>query len=492
MPPLTGQRVTVMGLGRFGGGVGVTRYLVSQGAQVLVTDTGSAASLAASVEQLSGLPGITYRLGEHRESDFTGADLVVANPAVKPGDTYLAAARDAGVPITTELRLLVERLPNRQRTIGITGSAGKSTITAMIGYILEKAIKQKTDEVQIETEHPIAGPLRGPDPHPKVFLGGNLGGSLLQQLDQITADDWIVLELSSFMLHYLRPSDTFAGWSPHIAVVTNLSPNHLDWHGSFDAYRADKQVILDHQHDDQADAAVCGPGVRAVVTPRVKRCRDFDPAGESRDPYESLLPLKIPGQHNQLNARLAAAAVQFAIGMPEYRGCELLADFPGLPYRLQFVAERGGVRFYNDSKSTTPESARLAIDAFPEGTTHIILGGYDKGSDLTPLAEHAATRCAGIYTIGKTGDTIADAATRATHGPPTRPDTCGGVAWPPPSAEVVRCGDLDTAVQQAITRAKPGQVVLLSPACASWGQYENFEQRGDHFTRLVTAIPARS
>lgn len=149
----------------------------------------------------------------------------------------------------------------------------------------------------------------------------------------------------------------------------------------------------------------------------------------------------------------------------------LLRDFPGLPHRLQFVLEHNGVRYYNDSKCTTPEAAELAIRSFDPGSAHIILGGYDKGSDLKPLAGFASEQCAGIYTIGVTGEVIRTAAEAASA-----------------AAEVVGCGDLDTAVRDAVKRAKPGQVVLLSPACASWDQFDNYERRGERFIELVKQL----
>jgi len=492
-PDFAGQRVTVMGLGRFGGGVGVTRFLAQRGADVLVTDTDPAGKLTDSIAQLDGLPGVTYRLGEHNVSDFTTADLVVANPAVKPDNRFLRAAEAADIPITTEVRLLVERLPNRLRTIGVTGTAGKSTVTAMIGHVLEKAEKRKNGKTENQKQAQTAGPQRDPGASaPNVFLGGNLGGSLLPRLDQITPDDWVVLELSSFMLHHLRPpeglparpagtggaEETFRGrgrgrgWSPHIAVITNLSPNHLDWHGSFEAYRADKQVILDHQSIDAGDAAVGGPGVRDQFSPRVTRWVDVGAAEQVSRRDDPPIPLLTPGSHNRLNARLAAAAVQLATGLDEPTTRALLADFPGLPHRLQLVAEHNGVRFFNDSKATTPDAARLALEAFNPQAVHLILGGADKGSDLTELARYAAKRAAGLYTIGVTGQAIARAAEAALAGPGDH-------------AKVIACGELDAAVREAVARAEPGQVVLLSPGCASWDQFDHFEHRGHRFVEQV-------
>ncbi len=434
-----GQRVTVMGLGRFGGGVGVTRFLASRGARVLVTDLDPADKLQKSVLQLADLPaGVDYRLGEHRVEDFTGADLVVVNPAVRPDNVYVQAARDAGVPITSEIRLLVEHLPNRMRTIGVTGTAGKSTTTAMVGHILSRV----TDR--------------------RVRVGGNIGGSLLAQLDSITLDDWIVLELSSFMLESLRE----ARWSPHIAVITNVMPNHLDWHPTFEHYLAAKQVIFDYQSDE--DFAIIPQWQSHLLQLDESRWPDRVMAFDNTPEDYLRDELLVPGLHNRMNAVMACGAAKFA-GVPWRESAAALADFAGLPHRLQFVCERNGVRYFNDSKSTTPEAAILAIESFPSGGVHAILGGYDKHADLTAMARTAARRCRAIYTIGTTGDAIASAA--------------GGLASS--GTEVTRCHTLDRAVQETVTRVRQGDVVLLSPGCASWDQFDNFEQRGAAFVEAV-------
>ena len=466
-----GKRVTVMGLGRFGGGVGVTRFLCGRGADVLVTDLEPEEKLANSVAQIQDLIDagqVTLRLGEHNVSDFTTCDLVVVNPAVKPGNRFVRAAEAAGIEVTTEMRLLVQRLPNRLRTIGVTGSAGKSTVTAMIGHVLGKV------------------------PGIKAWVGGNIGVSLLPQVDQIGDDDWVVLELSSFMLERLKKDEHFDGWSPHIAVITNISPNHLDWHGSMEAYREAKEQILASQDTDK-DIRVLGPNVE---NPLLARAIEGFSGQVSRPIMGFLLgavrdSLIIPGKHNWHNAIVALNAVRLALDI-EFKDCtDMLSDFPGLPHRLQLVTEHNGVRYFNDSKCTTPEAARLAIEAFAEGEgkpgIHLILGGKDKGSDMKPLAQFAAEHCKAVYTIGALGDTIAGHCEGAAPADTGRPNSCGGVSWPAESAEVVRCGDLDTAVAQISQRVKPGDVVLLSPACASWDQFENYEQRGERFIELVKA-----
>jgi len=455
---LAGARVVVMGLGRFGGGVGVTRFLLQQGADVLVTDLEPAERLQNSLAQLADLP-VEYRLGEHNVSDFTTADLIVVNPAVKPHDNrFLRAAEAADIPLTSEIRLLISRLPSRLRTIGVTGSAGKSTSVAMIGHAMERLGQ-------------------------RVFVGGNIGGSLLSHLDQIGNNDWVVLELSSFMLKGTQQDQ----WSPHVALVTNFAPNHLDWHGDLEDYRSAKQAMLDFQQPD-VDYTIFGPDISDQFTPRGKVI-----TREWSDPdIASQLSLLVPGRHNRMNAMLAADAVSIATGCDWHAAAGALDDFAGLPHRLQLVAERREVQYFNDSKSTTPDAALLAIEAFPRARVHAILGGYDKGSDLAELAKRAADHCRAVYTVGATGETIAQLIEQHQQqqaeqfGTLDRGLACGGaVGWDSAGAELIRCETLDNAVKQSATRVREGDVVLLSPGCASWDQYENFEQRGNAFVAAV-------
>jgi len=446
MHELAGKRVTVMGLGRFGGGIGVARWLSAQGADVLVTDLSPEEELTASVAKVQDLVdagSVSLRLGGHNVSDFTTCDLVVANPAVpRPWENrFLRAAAAGSVPVTTEVRLLIDRLPNPSRTIGVTGSVGKSTTSAMIAHALK------------ECGQP-------------VVIGGNIGGSVLETLGSIEEKTWVVLELSSFMLYWLGEAAGDRAWSPAVAVVTNISPNHLDWHGTFEHYQGSKAAIVRSQ--TKAGRLILGPSMGSWMERARGSAVVVDPAS-----FEGTL--RVPGGHNIENAAIArAACMSLGCGIRVEDVGRSLESFPGLPHRLQLVGERGGeaaVRYYNDSKSTTPESAVRAVEAiasmrgYSASNVHLIAGGYDKGSDLSAIGA-MADELGGLYTIGATGPAIA---ARARGG------------------EVFECGTLARAVEQAGKRMKPGDCLLLSPGCASWDQYTNFEERGEEFIRLVGA-----
>jgi UDP-N-acetylmuramoylalanine--D-glutamate ligase len=470
---LNNKRVVVMGLGRFGGGVGVARFLVNQGANVLVTDQLQPNQLEKSIAQLARLP-IEYRLGEHCVNDFTTADLIVVNPAVKPaGNPYLEAAIKAGVPLTSEIRLLVSRLPNRKHVIGITGSAGKSTITAMIGHVLNQLKKANAPSLV----------------NSNIYVGGNIGGSLLEHLENITHDDWIVLELSSFMLEGLNEDH----WSPHIALITNFAPNHLDWHETVESYRNAKQVLIAHQYDE--DIALLGPGADEHFTAAVNHVVSLTDE-QIDDAIKTMPPLMLPGKHNQLNAIMALAAIEATglidsdeskaqSGFDRATVLDVIASFPGLPHRLQFVCERAGVRYFNDSKCTTPEAAQLAIESFPASKVHVVLGGYDKGANFAPLLDAAVKHCFAIYTIGSTGDSLASQANKICQTLSESQVQPKQQCSAQPLASIINCQTLERAIEATASRVRAGDVVLLSPGSASWDQFENFEQRGNAFAQAV-------
>lgn len=455
MPRMTnhdysGMRITVMGLGRFGGGLAVTRYLAGLGADILVTDLAKPETLSGAIAELQPLirPGqVTLRLGEHNVSDFTTCDLVIANPAVpKPWDNrFLRAAAAASIPITTEIRLGIERIPPGCPVIGVTGSAGKSTTAAM-------------------TAHALSSSWQGG----RTVFAGNIGRSLLAE--DLSPTDAIVLELSSAQLHWLGP-DSLSGpassLAPTVSVFTTLSKNHIDWHGSFEHYRESKLWL-----------ASAGTNNCLIASPQAAAAFGF---ADSIPPDPSL-ELALPGQHNRENASLAFAAVSALLhdaGHPPLSS-DALADFAGLPHRLQLVADTdlGGSRFraFNDSKCTTPEGVRLAVDAFDledeVGASRIwlIAGGYDKGTDPEPIAR-AGTRCAHTLCIGDTGAALAESIAAL----------CGRASY---------VQTLENAVTQAISEIRAARgpaILLLSPGFASWDQFTNYEQRGEAFSKALDA-----
>jgi UDP-N-acetylmuramoylalanine--D-glutamate ligase len=432
---VAGCRVTVMGLGHFGGGVAAARWLARQGAVVTVTDLAAAEPLADTLPALADVPIARYHLGEHQAEDFREADLVVVNPAVRPGNRFVQIAAEAGARLTTEIELFLEACP--ARVIGVTGSNGKSTTAAMTAAILRAAGR-------------------------RVWLGGNIGVSLLDSLSQMTADDWAVLEISSFQLWRLGPNARL----PDVAIVTNCSPNHLDWHGTFEHYQASKQRILTGQRADglavlnthDPEVATWAHLVRGRLLPLV--------------PLAELPPLPIPGEHNRANAACAATAALATGCRPEAVQAGL-ASFSPLPQRMEWVAVVDGRRFYNDSSATTPESTIAALESLA-GPIWLLAGGGDKGADFQPLAS-AIARCAqGAAFFGKVRDRLRQLTAAA--------------------GMETACTALETmpeAFWWCWANSQPGDAIVLSPACSSHDQFQNFRQRGTTFVDLVRQAAER-
>ncbi|MCD7896515.1 MAG: UDP-N-acetylmuramoyl-L-alanine--D-glutamate ligase [Planctomycetaceae bacterium] len=470
--PTVPGRVTVMGLGLFGGGAGVARYFADRGSRVTVTDTAPAEKLKPSVDALSGLD-IDFVLGCHRDGDFTDTDLVVANQSVRPENRFLALARSAGVPVVTETGLALAL--NRSPWVGVTGSSGKSTTAALLGEMLRRH-------------------------HPESLFGGNIGGDLVSRVEGRPVDAPLVVELSSFQLTHLR--DDFAAgraMPPRVAVLTNLTPNHLDWHKDFSEYAEAKQVLFRFQMADAwavlnaTDAvARAWAGDRNAVPARVVLTGDADPGGENAAFLGngdivvrqggavagrfSLEAFRLLGRHNRVNAVQAAAAAFLMSGNGQAVR-DGLARFTGLPHRLETVGTIGDVLFVNDSKSTTPEAALTALAALDRPVV-LIAGGYDKGSPFEELAAAVQERADAVVLLGPAGERLEQAVRAATASRPVGRE---------PLAVAMAGDDFDLAVGEALRLARTGAVVLLSPGCASYGIFTNYEERGRRFRELVAA-----
>jgi UDP-N-acetylmuramoylalanine--D-glutamate ligase len=366
--------------------------------------------------------GVEVHLGTQEEDVLEGVDLLVKSPGV-PGESRLpAAARARGIPVWSEVELGFRLL--RRPLIGVTGTNGKTTTSELLGAIFRAA---------------------GQD----VAVAGNVGRPLTGLDGEAEAEGWIVCELSSFQLEDVHR------FRPRIAVLLNLEPDHLDRHATFEAYRDAKLRIFENQ--TEADTAVVPRGFANVPGGGIRV--EFHP--DDPLPADPLLP----GEHNRENAAAATAAAR-AAGIEDQAIADALRTFPGVEHRLELVAEIDGVRFVNDSKATNTAAARRGIGAYARQPLRLILGGSLKGESFDELAAGLPRTVRSIDLIGEAADELAAALGRA--GRPYR-----------------RSGDLATAVGAAAGEAEPGDVVLLSPACASYDQFRDFEERGDTFRRLV-------
>ena len=345
-----------------------------------------------------------------------GVELLVKSPGVPAEAPLVAAAREHGIPVWSEIELASRLLSNP--ILGVTGTNGKTTTAEWLGFILGA---------------PVAG---------------NVGRALSELDGEVDPDQLVVVELSSFQLEDVHE------FRPRIAVLLNLEPDHLDRHGSFDAYQAAKLRIFENQAED--DTAVVPRDLAHVV-----RGRRVEFAADDPLPAEPSLR----GLHNRENAAAATAAAR-AAGATDEQIAEGLREFTGVAHRLELVGERRGVTYVNDSKATNVTATLRALAAYEDEPVRLILGGSRKGEDFAALAAALGPNVHTVYAIGETADELARAI----------PDT-------------IRAGDLETAVERAATAAQPGEVVLLSPGCASYDQFRDFEERGEEFRRLVENLP---
>jgi UDP-N-acetylmuramoylalanine--D-glutamate ligase len=449
---LSDKRVLVVGLARTG--LVTALFSAGYGARVTATDQRPEAALAETGEQLRAA-GVKLELGGHVSGSFLDQDLIVVSPGVPANLPELQAARKKNIPVWSEIELAWRFL--RGKLVAITGSNGKTTTTALVAHIL------KTSNIP-------------------TLIGGNIGTPLLALVEASTDPTVTVAEISSFQL------ETIEAFRPEIGVLLNLTPDHLDRHGTFEEYARAKIRMFENQLErDIAVLNADDPEItkRMPAKPHIfwfsrqKRVangaflRDNEiifrnEGSEAVLARRDQIPLR--GEHNVENV-LAACAAAYLAGATPAAIASGVKSFRGVEHRLEFVAEISGVQFYNDSKATNVDAAVKAVQAFP-GPLLVILGGKDKGSPYTPLCDLLRERARMALLIGEASEKIAA-------------DLQGAV-------EINQAGNLERAVEIATEHAQPGDTVLLAPACSSFDQFENYEQRGRVFKELVTRRAGQS
>lgn len=445
---LAGKKVLVVGLARTG--IATALFCAERGARVTATESRREPEIAEAAAKLRAA-GVALELGGHRAQTFAEQDLIVPSPGVPPTMGALAAARAIGVPVWSEIELAWRFL--RGRLICITGSNGKTTTTSLIGHILETA--------------------RLP-----VQVAGNIGTPLISRVDLSSDASFTVVEASSFQL------ESISAFRPDIAVLLNITPDHLDRHGSMEAYGRAKARMFENQTEEDAAVINADDAVAPQYAPNGPEVYWFSRTkhvasgcylrGEEivfrHDGVESVLlerkVVGLRGSHNIENVLAAAAAARLA-GVEPAAIAEGVRTFAGVEHRIEYVATVSGVEYFNDSKATNVDATLKALDAF-SGNVLLILGGKDKGSDFGILRPALRSHARLALLIGSAADKI-DA-------------QLAGVI------PVERAETMDRAVEIAARRARPGDIVLLAPACASFDQFENYEQRGRVFKQLVREL----
>lgn len=468
-----GKTVVIIGAARQG--LALAQYLARHRARVVLTDRRSTEELASEQRSLAEPAEAGTRIacvfGEHPLSLLDGADLVCPSGGVPLEIPLIQAARERGIPLSNDSQIFLEAAPCP--VIGITGSAGKTTTTTLLGRMAREAQK-------------MPGQMR------QVWVGGNIGVPLIAEVDGMQADDLAVMELSSFQLELMTRS-------PQVAVITNITPNHLDRHGTMKAYSAAKARILEYQvPGDWAVLNRDDPGawdLRDRVQGHLLPFGLREPAGKQAGVYlrSSELVLRRPvdgemqevtlistsqvelrGEHNLLNV-LGACAAAAAAGLSVEAMRKGVTGFRGVPHRLEFVASRGGADWYNDSIATAPERTMAAIRSFDEPLV-LLAGGRDKHLPWNEFAQQAIRRLDHLVVFGEAADLILAA---------VQQEQLAGR----PSLPVTRCKNLQEAVQAAARVVRPGQVVLLSPGGTSFDEFQDFEERGSSFVRWVKELP---
>lgn len=469
-----GKKVTVQGLGLLGRGLGDIEFLAKNGADLIVTDLKTEAELKKSLDKLKNYPNIKYILGEHRPEDFRGRDFILRAPNAPLDSPYLEEAKKNGVPIEMSASLFAKLagVP----IIGITGTRGKSTTTYLTYEILKRAYQEGLNSADLDSGRVGQG---GVGRTGKPVLGGNVQGvSNLSLLNEIKDGDLAVLELDSWQLQGFGESEI----SPHIAVFTNFMPDHLNYYkgspknprsfrASMDRYFADKANIFKYQ--TEKDFLVAGKDVSQKIPQDVKS--KVLVAGDKTKDW----PAKLIGDHNRELIELAVLATS-CVGVSEDIQKKAVAEFSAVPGRLEFVTEKKGIKFYNDTNSTVPEAVIVALKALKKmlkldrsrsegGNIILISGGTDKELNYAEYAKVVPDLAKKIILLPGTGTEkikkeFAD------------------------SVEFSEAQSMEEAFKLSLDNAQPGDIVLLSPGATSFGLFKNEYDRGDQFVELIKKL----
>jgi len=414
--------VTALVVGAARSGIALATHLIGAGEAVRVVDRKLATELRDELAQMP--PNVDLRLGDEAGA-LDGVDIVYASPGVPWDSPLLNDARARGIPVSSEIDLFLKLCPGT--VVGITGTNGKTTTTALTGDVL----------------------AAGDRP---VIVGGNIGDTVLDRLHEITADHWVVLELSTFQLESVeRPR-------LHVGVILNITPDHLDRHFTFERYVDLKARAIEF----------AGPDDFAVLNSRDEVVREL--ASRTRgqvvwfDQHQPLPPMPLPGAHNMENA-LAAAAVGRIAGLSDDAIKLAIRSFRGVEHRLELVGEWAGVRWFNDSKATNPDAGRVAVNAFPGAPVVLIAGGYGSGFELSAWVADVLAKTEAVVLIGASAELLQEALRN--------------------HSKVVRASSLEEAVEMAANLSSHGGVVLLSPAYKSYDMFKDYEERGNKFKALV-------
>lgn len=455
-----GKKVVVMGLGLHGGGVGVAKFFAKKGNEVLVTDLKKKEDLKESIKALKKFRNIKYIFGRHREQDFKNADLIIKNPAVSNNSKFLKIAKKAGVKIDTDIGIFFEYFPGK-KIIGITGTKGKSTTTTLIYNFFKNA-------------------------GIKVVVAGNIRVSALDVLEKINKKTTAILELSSWQLEGLLKHKK----SPKEAIVLNVFPDHLDRYSSFNDYVRAKEIIFRFQNKNDFlalnfDNKECRKMARKALSTIfwfsgekkvekgvfIRRGKVFFvcPLRHKKPIYLfSISDIKIPGEHNISNV-LAASFLAFIEGIKPKIIRKTIREFKGVPFRLEFIANKKGIRYYNDSTATNPEAAIAALKSFQQKVS-LIAGGTDKNLDFKELAKEIARKTKKIVLFKGTATKKLQLLLKKTL---------------PKNVLLFVVDNMKEAVKIASKGLKRGDIVLLSPGAASFGLFKNEFDRGKQFNKIV-------